>query len=290
MGSTMANIERRLTARGLSSVSGWLTSPTVGGQSWLANGTFTSGLWLPDQGSYDAAIQSTRLTLARAFGRAGYRTVALKPAVIRPWPEGASLGFSRLYVAADLGYAGKPYNWITMPDQYTLSALQRLERSTLAGPLFAEVSLLSSHTPWTPVPPVLDWATLGDGRVFSKWAEDGPAPDDVWTDVGLMRQQYELAVDYVLRVIGSYAETFLDARTLLIVVGDHQPSPLVTNGEAGADVPMHVISGDPRLLAPFETWGFAAGMQPAPSQRPKRMDKFRDFFFEAFGAETTSGF
>jgi hypothetical protein len=31
-------------------------------------------------------------------------------------------------------------------------------------------------------------------------------------------------------------------------------------------------------------------MQPAPSQRPKRMDTFRDFFFEAFGAETTSGF
>ena len=62
-----------------------------------------------------------RLTLTRAFAEAGYRTVALKPAITRPWPEGDRLGFAQIYAAADLGYAGKPYNWVTMPDQYTLA-------------------------------------------------------------------------------------------------------------------------------------------------------------------------
>ena len=81
-----------------------------------------------------AAAQSERLTLTRAFARAGYRTVALKPAITRPWPEGERLGFAQIYAAADLGYAGKPYNWVTMPDQYTLAALERAERAGAERP------------------------------------------------------------------------------------------------------------------------------------------------------------
>ena len=126
---TLATFEQRLAERGLFAASGWLTSPTVGGQSWLAHGTLESGLWLADQARYEVLIQSERLTLTRAFAKAGYRTVALKPAITRPWPEGERLGFARIYAAADLGYAGKPYNWVTMPDQYTLAVLERAERA-----------------------------------------------------------------------------------------------------------------------------------------------------------------
>ena len=110
------------------------TSPTVGGQSWLAHGTLESGLWLDDQTRYQTLIQSERLTLTRAFARAGYRTIALKPAITRPWPEGERLGFARIYGAADLGYAGRPYDWVTMPDQYTLAVLERAERAARGAP------------------------------------------------------------------------------------------------------------------------------------------------------------
>jgi len=113
---TLETFEQRLADRGLFAASAWLTSPTVGGQSWLAHGTLESGLWLGDQAHYDALIRSERLTLTRAFAKAGYRTVAIKPAITRPWPEGDTLGFAEIYAAADLGYAGKPYNWVTMPD------------------------------------------------------------------------------------------------------------------------------------------------------------------------------
>jgi phosphatidylglycerophosphate synthase len=281
----LADFEARLAGRGLASVSGWLTSPTVGGQSWLPSGTFVSGLWLADQGRYDIAMQSDWLTLTRAFDRAGYRTVALKPAITAPWPEGDRLGFERVYVAADLGYAGKPYNWVTMPDQYTLSAFQRAERIGATRPLFAEISLISSHAPWTPVAEVLeDWTSIGDGRVFSRWANAGDPPHVVWRDPARIREQYPRTIDYVLRVLASYAANFVDDRTLVLLVGDHQPAPVATGGEAGRDVPIHIISGDPTLLEPFKRWGLVPGMRPPAGLSARRMDTFRNFFLEAFQA------
>ena len=280
---TLEAFEHRLAARGLGAASGWLTSPTVGGQSWLAHGTLQSGLWLGDQARYQALIQSERLTLTRAFARAGYRTIALKPAITRPWPEGERLGFERIYAAADLGYRGRPYNWVTMPDQYTLSVLELAQRVGAGRPLFAEISLISSHAPWTPIAPVLeDWSALGDGSVFSTWADAGDPPEVVWRDPERVRKQYARAVDYVLRVLASYAANFGDARTLLILVGDHQAAPLITGENASRDVPIHVITGDPDLLAPFLAWGFGAGMRPPPDAPPRRMDEFRDFFLAAF--------
>jgi phosphatidylglycerophosphate synthase len=280
----LADFEARLAEHGLSSVSGFLTSPTVGGQSWLPSGTFVSGLWLADQGRYDIAMQSDWLTLTRAFNRAGYRTVALKPAITAPWPEGERFGFTRLYLAADLGYAGKPYNWVTMPDQYTLSALERVERNGARGsPLFAEVSLISSHAPWTPVAEVLeDWESIGDGRVFSTWADSGEPPHVVWSDPARIRVWYPRTIDYVLRVLASYSAKFVDDRTLVMLVGDHQPSPVATGGDVGHDVPIHVISGNPELLEPFKRWGLVPGMRPSPDRPVRRMDTFRNFFLDAF--------
>jgi hypothetical protein len=282
---TLEAVERRLAGRGLVAASGWLTSPTMGGQSWLAHGTLQSGLWLGDQARYQALILSERLTLTRAFARAGYRTIALKPAITRPWPEGERLGFERIYAAADLGYRGRPYNWVTMPDQYTLSVLERTERAGAERPLFAEVSLISSHAPWTPIAPVLDdWSALGDGSVFSRWADAGDPPEVVWRDPERVREQYVGAIDYVLRVLASYAANFANARTLLILVGDHQPALLITGEGASRDVPIHVITGDPDLLAPFLAWGFGPGMRPPADAPARRMDEFRDFFLAAFSA------
>ena len=279
-----------LAAAGLSAASGCLTSPTVGGQSWLAHGTLESGLWLDHQHLYDLLITSERLTLTKAFARAGHRTIALKPAITLPWPEGDRLGYAQIYAAADLGYAGLPYNWVTMPDQYTLSVLERRERGAQRPPLFAEVSLISSHAPWTPIPPVLDdWSAIGDGTVFSQWAALGDPPAVVWRDPERVRRQYTLALDYVLGVLGSYATRFVDRHTLLILVGDHQPAPLITGEGASRDVPMHVISADPDLLAPFLAWGFTPGMRPAADPAPHRMDAFRDWFLAAFGGQRAAG-
>jgi hypothetical protein len=281
----LASFERALEGHGLVAASGYLTSPTVGGQSWLAHGTIQSGLWIANQRVYDALVKSNRLTLTKAFAKAGYRTLAVKPAITMPWPEGERFGYDRIYASANLGYAGLPYNWVTMPDQYTLSALERFERAVRTEPLFAEVSLISSHAPWTPIAPVLDdWDSIGDGAVFSRWAQDGDPPEVVWRDAERVRDQYTLAVDYVLAVLASYAGRFVDEQTLLIVVGDHQPAPLITGEGASRDVPIHVIAGNPALLEPFRGWGLTAGMRPVGAPLGG-MDAFRDRFLGTFSEQ-----
>ena len=77
-------------ADGFSSRSGWLTSSTFGGGSWLAHATLQSGVWVNSPGRYSALIASKRLTLTAAFRRAGWRTVADVPATHGSWPEGHS--------------------------------------------------------------------------------------------------------------------------------------------------------------------------------------------------------
>src|SRR3546814_8758507 len=112
-------------------------------------------------------MASDRRTLVHGFRRAGWRTVAAMPAITMPWPEGDYFGFDTVYAAADLGYRGDPFNWVTMPDQYTLAALQRLEFARPGAgksgperqarpPVMATLALISSHAPWTPIPPAID--------------------------------------------------------------------------------------------------------------------------------------
>ena len=275
----------KLEKKGLVSASAYLTSPTMGGQSWLAHSTLESGLWLAHQSYYNALMATDRLTLTKAFAKRGHKTVAMKPAIVMPWPEGPSFGFEQIYAAEDMAYAGLPYNWVTMPDQYTFSAFERFERSSADRdrPVFAEFSLISSHAPWTHIPPLVeDWSSIGDGAVFSTWAEIGDPPHVVWADPDRVREQYAKSVAYVLDVLASYAATYVDENTLLIVVGDHQPAPLVTGEGVGRDVPMHVITGNPALLRPFMDWGFIPGLRPDEETPARRMDVFRDWFLGAF--------
>jgi len=277
--------EAALGQTGLSSVSGYLTSPIMGGQSWLAHATFESGLWLPHQSYYNALLATERLTLTKAFKKRGHRTVAMKPAIIMPWPEGPHFGFEEIYAAADMGYAGEPYNWATMPDQYTMSAFEQFERSSedRDRPIFAEFSLISSHAPWTHIPPVVeDWSSIGDGALFSAWAELGDPPHVVWADPERVRSQYGKSIQYVLDMLSSYAASHVDDNTLMILVGDHQPAPLVTGEGVSRDVPLHVITGNPDLLQPFLNWGLVPGMHPDEHVEVRRMDAFRDWFLEAF--------
>jgi hypothetical protein len=257
----------------------------MGGQSWLAHSTLESGLWLAHQSYYDALMATDRLTLTKAFAKRGHKTVAMKPAIVMPWPEGPHFGFEQIYAAEDMGYAGLPYNWVTMPDQYTFSAFEQFERSYADRdrPVFAEFSLISSHAPWTHIPPLVeDWSSIGDGAIFSTWAGIGDPPHVVWADPDRVREQYAKSVGYVLDVLASYAENYVDKNTLLIVVGDHQPAPLVTGEGVGRDVPMHVITGNPALLKPFMDWGFVPGLHPDGEAPAKRMDVFRDWFLGAF--------
>lgn len=204
--------------------SAWLSSPIHGGQSWLAHATFLAGLKVDNQRRHASLMLSDRQTLVSDFGRAGWRTLAVMPAVERPWPEGRFFGFDRIYSAGDLGYAGQAFNWVTMPDQFTMSALRRLELDRCdRPPIMASVALISSHAPWTPIPQVLPWDIVGDGSAFTEHALSGDPPEVVWRDPERIRAQYLRSIDYVLRTLESYLRTFPDEHTLLVVLAITSP-------------------------------------------------------------------
>jgi len=273
----------RLVAAGLHVVSGRFLSPTVGGQSWYAHGTVISGLWIDTQLRYDLLMASRRETLVDDFRRAGHRTAALMPAITTAWPEGARLGYDQVFTRPDIAYAGPPLFWVTMPDQFTLSFLQHKIRTAAAGPpLFAEVALVSSHAPWTPIVPILDWDSVGDGVAFAPYGAQGHPPEELWIDPDKLREDYPKSLDYSLDAVAGFAERFLQDSSLLIVLGDHEPLPWVTGEEVTREVPVHVITRDHKFLDPFLAWGFQPGVVPDPHQPMRRMDEFRPWFVRAF--------
>lgn len=277
---------RRLSAAGYDARSAYLTSPVVGGSSWLAHATLLSGVWVDNQQRYRTLVGGDRLTLNRAFQSAGWRTVAVMPGVVRDWPEGEFFGYDRVYAAADLGYAGPRFSFAPMPDQYTLSAFQRFERAGGVGdrvPVMAEIALVSSHAPWTPIPDLLDWDEVGDGSGF---VADGPvgSPSDVWRrDPDQVRREYRDSLVYTLGALISYVERFGDEDLVVVFVGDHQAAPLVTGEGVGADVPVTVVAADPAVLERISGWGWDVGLRPGPDAPVWPMDTFRDRFLAAFG-------
>jgi hypothetical protein len=277
---------RRLNAAGFASRSAFLTSPTTGGNSWLAHSTFLSGLWIDNQQRYRTLVSSDRLTLTRAFGRASWRTVAVEPGVTYAWPEGSFYGYDRVYDSHTLGYRGPSFSWATMPDQYTLQAFQRLEHATPGRPpLLGEITLVSSHTPWAPIPRLIDWGAVGDGSVFGPMATEGDPPDVVWRDPARVRTEYRRSIEYSLNSLISYVETYGDKNLVLVFLGDHQPAPIVTGPGAGRDVPITLVAHDPAVLDRVSGWGWQDGLKPGPQAPVWRMDTFRDRFLTAFGAQ-----
>lgn len=277
--------EARLAAAGLSMRSGFLVAPTRGGQSWLSHASFANGLWIDDQARFQAVLASGRQGLFHHAGRAGFATAAVMPAITRPWPEAAAMGFQRVLAAGDLGYRGKPFNWVTMPDQFTLLATDRLLRDGPADRprLFAQIALISSHAPWVPVPRLLDWDAITDGTEFDAMAEAGDPPRVVWQDRERVRRQYRDAVDYALETVADYALRHAADPPLLMVLGDHQAAASIALDE-GRDVAMHVI-GPEALVRRAEGWGFGPGLIPPQGSAAIPMDRLRDLILGGFDSD-----
>lgn len=264
---------------GAAAVSGWLTAPISGGQSWLAHATLSAGLRVGDQWRYERLLAGDRRTLFQIAAQAGYHTAAYMPAITMPWPESRRIGFDHLFARDDLGYRGQPFNWVTMPDQFTLEAFERLSAG-LPEPRFSQIVLISSHAPFTPVAPVLPREMVGDGRIFNQWANAGDPPDIVWRDHERVRDQYRDALGYALTVAFDFATRQAAAGKLVIVVGDHAPAGFISQ-IGSLDVPIHVF-GPQHLLARIASWRWTDGLRPEAAPWP--MENFRDRFITAFSA------
>jgi hypothetical protein len=277
--------EAQLRAAGFSSRSAFLTSPTFGGLSWLAHSTLQAGVRVDGQWRYNRLVEQDRLTLTRAFKRAGWRAVGAMPGNRRAWPEGSTFyGYDRVYDRRNFGYRGPNFAVAPMPDQYTLLALQRRELGKRRRPpLFAEVDLISSHAPWTRVPRFIAWDDVGDGSIFNRLPVEASTRASLFGDAERARAAYGHSIEYSLRTLFSFVQRYGDDDLVLVVLGDHQPATIVTGQGASHDVPISVIAHDPEVLERIAGWSWEQGISPSPEAPVWPMAAFRDRFLTAFG-------
>ena len=208
------------------------------------------------------------------------------PSNTEDWPEGTAFyHYDTVYDAHNVGYAGPQFSYATMPDQYTLAAFQRLELAQPdRAPVMAEIDLVSSHTPWAPLPRMVAWGEVGDGSVF-----DG----DAGSRAGSRRRSWR-DPDQVQR--GLRPVDRVHARRAGLVRADlHDDEP----GARGARRPpagddrvrdrtpattcrSSIVAHDPAVLDRVAGWGWQDGLRPGPGAPVWPMDAFRDRFLAAY--------
>lgn len=279
--------EETLMAEGYSAESAWLTSPTYGGASWLAHATLQTGVWIDSQTVYSEVVRSERLTLTAAFAAAGWRTVSDVPSNTQDWPVGREFyRFGTLLDATNVGYRGPSFGYARIPDQYTWKHFadhQLADPGDLQRPVMAEIDLVSSHTPWAPLPEFVPWSQIGDGSVYDGQPERSRPASDVWEAPQTVQRFYGLSIEYALGAMFSFLENVDDPDLVVVALGDHQPAAIVSGEDADRDVPITIIAKDPGVFAAIAGWGWEPGLRPGAGSPVWRMDAFRDRFFTAFG-------
>ncbi|MEU6147678.1 CDP-alcohol phosphatidyltransferase [Streptomyces sp. NPDC047081] len=277
---------KALAKAGFHAKSGWLTSATYGGSSWLGHSTTMSGLWISNQQRYRTLMASDHMSLTEAFKKTGdWDTVGIMPGVQKSWPESKFYGLDSYRNAFQMGYKGPKFSWSTMPDQYALQQFQNLEHSKKRSkPLMSLVILTSSHQPWAPIPKMVPWDDLGDGSVFNSIQKAGKNPSDIITSSPKSQAEYGKSVQYSVTALTEWLERYGTKDTVLVFLGDHQPIARVSGNHASRDVPISIVAKDPKVLDKINDWGWTDGLRPAHNAPVWKMSSFRDKFLTAYGS------
>lgn len=277
----LKNFETALKSSGFSIASGFFSAPTYGGASWLSHATVASGVHINNQLRYNLLLESDARTLAGYFHRAGYRTIHVMPGTIWPWPEGDFFGFREKYYYRHFDYRGPAFGWSPMPDQFVFDTLYREVISAAQRPLFIEFVLTSVHAPFHRLPPYLtDWNRIGDGSIYAQ-TEMRRYPI-TWPDLSNATIAYTDALKYDFKSLEGFLLDRARDEALILVLGDHQPARQITGRNQPWSVPVHAISRNPRLLQPFLSDGFTAGIIPSQQSPHKGMESLRDLLLHQF--------
>ena len=254
--------EADVRASGRGVVSAWFTSPTFAGGSDLAHLSLLSAMDLSDPFRHDLLLTTQRPTLNTLFSRRGYQTVGFYPSVFWEWPERAFYAFDRYVDGRDLAYPGPELGFWKIPDQYSMARIEQLmPREAGTSPRFLFFPTITSHLPFSPVPPFQpDWSKLLSGQPFAGTdLERALAERPNWLE---MFPDYLRMVTYAYRWLGDYFRQPEPRETIYLLIGDHQPAANVSGESASWDVPVHIVSSDPELLARWRALGFEDGMTP----------------------------
>ena len=272
-----------LARAGWPTQSAWVTAPGFGGISQLAHSTLQSGLWVDTEQRYAELVSSRWFTLSDAFNKAGWRTVSDAPSDDYIWPPGTSFfHFDKIYDRRDVGYHGPTFSYASMPDEYALAAFQRLELTPGHKPVMAEIDLVSSHTPWAPLPVMVPWSKVGNGSIFDPMPARGENPLSILGSASKERQAFGKSIQYSMQALTSWVTELNDPNLVLILLGDEQPGSPITSPGASHAVPISIVARDPSVFRQIASWHWQDGLLPGPSAPLEPMGAFRSQFLDAF--------
>jgi hypothetical protein len=281
MEATLNGFAKTLDQYGFTAVSAYLVSPTYGGSSWLAHGTLESGVRVANQLEDAALLRSSLPPLASYFRRSGYRTVSVMPGARFLFPEGAYFDYEQVYYARHFNYRGPTFGWAPMPDQFVLDWVRRREFAKREQPLFVRYVLISSHAAFNIQPSFIpDWDLIADGSIYNDLP---PVYYPIyWPNLSNAGDAYLRSLGYDFTTLGDYLARYVATDTLVIIIGDHQPNLQLTDVGEPWSVPVHVISGNPRLLDPFRKRGYTPGLIPDQPLPHAGMETFLEGFLQDF--------
>ncbi|MFO8042363.1 MAG: hypothetical protein R6U25_04105 [Alkalispirochaeta sp.] len=287
-------LEEVLADNGYQVVSSYLRSPVAGGFSWLAETTFLTGQWITSQAGFEELYDAELPSLTSFLYDGGYHTFSVRPGTVHgSWPEGWDLfRFEESLVAhdGDFDYAGPWFSYVAITDQYALWQAHSYLTQAIAPegpaadrPVAAYYQLVSSHTPFNRIPPIIeDWEELGDGSVYEERSQEILTFDNSWSGGTELIEGYTAAISYTMRAITKYVEDELyhDREPILIIFGDHQAQRPIREADAHLSVPIHVASRDADIVERFRSRGFQRGMVSDEAPPHRDMSDFFPLFME----------
>ncbi len=226
--------------------------------------------------------------LARFFRDAGYQTVLVQPGTTRAWPKGELYDFEKKYYLWNFDYAGPSYAWATMPDQYVLDFIRKREHVSYPRPLFIQYVLVSSHAPWSDLPPVIENRDAVTNGAIYKRANNRHFPIQ-WPYFENAQDAYIQSIIHDFEVLQQYITRWIKDDSLVILLGDHQPVSDVAGNSDSWGVPIRVLSRDKELLKPFEARGYVPGVRPPLEGAHAGLETFLGDFLADFSTWDVQG-
>ena len=122
---------------------------------------------------------------------------------------------------------------------------------------------MSSHMPWNRIPQQIRWNEVGNGSIYNRTPMDHET-GAFWSNPTRVKAAYGRSIVYSLNTLTSFVQHYGDKNLVMVVLGDHQPLPIVSGENSNHDVPISIIAHDPSVLKQVRSWGWNAGLRPKP--------------------------
>jgi hypothetical protein len=100
----------------------------------------------------------------------------------------------------------------------------------------------------------------------------------------LQKQGYKTSIIYSINSLVTFLRHVNDPNLVVIMLGDHQPTTSVSGQNPSHDVPISIISNDPKVLRAPAEWKWTDGLVPATNAPVWRMSAFRNKFLSAYSS------